>query len=137
MISRPSCGLFENSGEVKLKILKAIIHYSWITEWLRLAGTSKSICFSPSSTRGTQTRVLRTVTSQATNTSKETDLKMSLVTLFNPSHNTKYKSASWCTDHTFGTLVCARSLLSCHWAPLTGAWPHPLCTFSSHIYTRW
>ena len=43
-------------------------------------------------------------------------------------------SSSSCSDGTSSASVCARCPLSCHWAPLKGAWPHPPDTHPSDIY---
>ena len=44
------------------------------------------------------------------------------------------RSSSSCSDETFSASVCAHCPLSCRWAPLERAWPHPPDTHPSDIY---
>lgn len=46
---------------------------------------------------------------------------------------TQYRSASYCSDRIFCVPACALCLLLCLWAPLKGAWLHPLGIISSGI----
>jgi len=47
------------------------------------------------------------------------------------------RNSSSCSDRTSFASGCAHCPLSCHWAPLKRAWPHPPDTHPSDIYKHW
>jgi len=96
-----------------------------ITEWLGLAGASGPICSNPCTSRDTQRRVPRAVSRWLLEISKKETPQPLWETCASAPLPAQHRSASWCSE---GTPVCAHCLLSWHWAPLTTAWPPPLCT---------
>ena len=48
-------------------------------------------------------------------------------------HPQRGRSSSSCSDRTSCASVCAHCPLSCHWAPLKRAWPHPPDTHPADI----
>ena len=103
----------------------------------RMVGVGRDLCGSPSPTpcrsRVTHSRLHRTLSRRVWNISREGDSTTSLGSSRAPSPSEGRSSAS-CSAGTSSALVCARCPLSCCWAPLKRAWPHPPDTHPADIY---
>ena len=97
-----------------------------VTECSGFAGTSVGhLVQLPCRSRVTYSKLQRTLSMRALNISREGDSTTSLGSLFQCSVTLKVESSSSCSAGTSCASVCARCPLSCRWAPLKRAWPHP------------
>ena len=113
----------------------SISFFNRITEWLRSAGSSGGhLVQPPSSSRATESQLLRTMSTQLLNISKVRGCRTSLGNLCQCLVTLTVKK---CLLMFRGNLLCFRFgllLWSCHWAPLKRAWHYSFCPLSFQAF---